>query len=189
MREYLKISRADEIARRYFVMNGFDGALTTLGVIMGSTAAGVSNPRVVVSAGLGASLAMGISGAWGAYMAEKAERTRAMKELEEALFTDLDRSVLHRASNAAVAFVAFIDAISPVLASLISLAPFILAISTTFPLAWTLGVAVLLNLGTLFVLGVFLGRISRSHTIGHGILMVLAGAITAAIILLLEMAL
>jgi predicted membrane protein (TIGR00267 family) len=75
-------------------MNGFDGALTTLGVIMGAYIAGVLEIKLILSAGFGASLAMGISGATGAYMAEKAERVKSMKELEEAMFTTLNDTVI-----------------------------------------------------------------------------------------------
>jgi hypothetical protein len=52
---------ADEIARRYFVMNAFDGALTILGVVVGFAISHEGNARLVLSAGAGASLAMGIS--------------------------------------------------------------------------------------------------------------------------------
>ncbi|MCK7508965.1 MAG: hypothetical protein MZV70_36330 [Desulfobacterales bacterium] len=35
-REYLVTSKAHEIARRLFVMNAFDGALTIMGVVIGA---------------------------------------------------------------------------------------------------------------------------------------------------------
>ena len=33
VRVYLKVTKATGIARRYFVMNGFDGAMTTFGIV------------------------------------------------------------------------------------------------------------------------------------------------------------
>jgi len=68
-------------------MNGFDGAMTTFGIILGSWIAGVTKPEVVLLAGFGACLAMGVSGFFGALMAEKAERERHLKEMEEATKT------------------------------------------------------------------------------------------------------
>jgi hypothetical protein len=65
--KYSEISGVNEILRRYFVMNAFDGALTMLGIIMGAFLAGVIDPIVIIKAGMGAGLAMGISGAWGLY--------------------------------------------------------------------------------------------------------------------------
>ena len=63
-----------EIARRYFAMNAFDGVLTIIGVLMGNLVAGVSSAQIVLSTGLTTSGAMGISGLWGAYLTESAER-------------------------------------------------------------------------------------------------------------------
>ena len=186
LRNYLRITRADSIARRYLAMNGFDGALTTLGVIMGAYIAGVLEIKLILSAGFGASLAMGISGATGAYMAEKAERVKSMKELEDAMFTTLNDTVIEKASNAAVYFVAFVDALSPIVASLISLSPFIASsfglLNVTDALYLSLG----LNGATLFVLGVFLGKTSRSNVLFYGGLMVLAGFVTAMVMVLIS---
>ena len=80
IRLYLRVTKASGIARRYFVMNGFDGAMTTFGVVLGSWIAGVARSEIIILAGLGACLAMGLSGFFGAYIAERAERERHLKE-------------------------------------------------------------------------------------------------------------
>lgn len=188
LREYLRLSRSDEIARRYFVINGFDGALAILGVITGAFIVGAAEPRIIISAGFGASLAMGVSGAWGAYMAERAERTRRLKDLQEALFTDLSKTVLERASAAAALTVAMVDALSPVLTSAITLAPFVLALFGIIPSTVALVSALVLNAATLFLMGVFLGRLSRTSMIRYGTLMVLPGIVTIVLVLLLRVA-
>ena len=43
-KRYSEITQVDEIARRYFVMNAFDGCLTILGIIVGAYVAGVLMP-------------------------------------------------------------------------------------------------------------------------------------------------
>ena len=53
---------SDEITRRAFVNNAFDGALTILGILMGNIILGATDPRLVISMGLSACLAMGMSG-------------------------------------------------------------------------------------------------------------------------------
>jgi len=78
----LKELKNEEIARRYFVMNSFDGALTILGIIIAVYLSGQNNPGVIITSSLGASIAMAVSGIWGAYSIEKAERQRVLKELE-----------------------------------------------------------------------------------------------------------
>jgi hypothetical protein len=49
-------------------MNGFDGAMTTFGTVLGSWIAGVTKPGVILLAGFGACLATGVSGFFGAFM-------------------------------------------------------------------------------------------------------------------------
>jgi len=61
-KQYNEIARVEEIARRYFVMNAFDGVLTIIGMLMGNLAAGVTNPNIVITTGLSTSIAMSISG-------------------------------------------------------------------------------------------------------------------------------
>ena len=69
IRNYIKISGVAPISRRYFIMNAFDGATTVLGVVVGAYAAGITNESWVILSGLGATLAMGMSGFVGSYMA------------------------------------------------------------------------------------------------------------------------
>jgi len=183
-RNYIKLVKADEIARRYFVMNAFDGALTILGVIVGAIVAGEVNLRVIISAGAGASLAMGVSGAWGAYVAERAERRRFLKELERHMFRSLQGSILDKAFLATAFWVAFVDGVSPALAAAIPLIPFVMVLMNIIPVEIGLIASITLNLFTLFILGVFIGRLSHENVWIHGALMVSAGVVTALILLM-----
>jgi hypothetical protein len=74
LKEYEDVVDIAEIARRLFAMNSFDGILTILGVLMGNYLAGVREPQVIIVTGLATSVSMGVSGLWGAYMTESAER-------------------------------------------------------------------------------------------------------------------
>lgn len=184
-RNIRRITSVDEVAKKYFVMNAFDGCLTMLGIIVGAHAVGSSDSRIIVSAGLGATFAMGISGAWGTYMAEKAERTRSLKELEGAMHADLKGSMLYRASRIASLWASLVDGLSPAIAAMISLSPFLLSQHGLLPPQAMIPAAIVLNLLTLFGLGIFLGRVSRENMIVHGCLMVLAGLGTTVLALLL----
>ena len=132
LRMYLKITEMGPIARRYFVKNGFDGSMTMLGIIVGSWVVGVARAEIIVTAGLGACLAMGISGLFGAYMTERAERKRDLKNLEKAMMTKLDDSVITDASKFVSFYAAIVDGGSPILTALISLLPFILSLNVPF---------------------------------------------------------
>lgn len=186
-RYYLKVSRVSEIARRYFVMNAFDGAVTTLGVLIGALIGGGLTPRVILAAGIGAGIAMGVSGFFGAYLAEEAERSRKIKELEKALQIDLDDSVIYRATKIAALTAAIIDALSPVMATTISLIPFFLSIFG-FIDAWIALIASIgIILALLLVLGLYLGKISGERIMFYSLATTLAGIITGLFGLFLHM--
>ena len=181
---YNQLSNIGEIARRYFAMNAFDGVLTIIGVLMGNYTAGVENPQIVVTTGLATCVAMGISGLWGAYLTEAAERERELSELEGVTLTSLRETRLGEASRAAVVIVAVVDGLSPFMAAMIVLLPFFFA--QLFPtIRWVYLTALGLSLLTLFLLGVFLGRVSRQNIILYGFRTVIAGGISIVISLLL----
>lgn len=186
MRKYMEITEAGEIARRYFVLNGFDGALVTLGVIIGAVVSGSLDARLVIAAGLGAAFAMGISGTLGALISERAERERVIKELEKALYTDLNNSILKRASTAAVVIIAAVNAASPMITILATLAPFLLSLYGFIPVGTALYAAIGINMAALFTLGAFLGRVSDTSMLLYGAMTVLAGLATIGLTLLLN---
>jgi predicted membrane protein (TIGR00267 family) len=180
LREYDKLANISEIARRYFAMNAFDGVLTIIGVLMGNLVAGVNDARIVLSTGLATSVAMGVSGLWGAYLTESAERKRDLDELSRVTLTDLTNTRIGRASRAAIFIVAIVDGLSPFMAALIVLIPFIVARNfedLTWAYYTSLGIALL----TLFSLGLFLGKISHGKMIVYGFKTVLAGLVSIAI--------
>ena len=185
VRDGLRLVRADEIARRYLVLNAFDGVLATLGIIAGAYFAGALHPRLILIASLGGSTAMGISGAWGAYLTERAERKRAMRELEEALFTSLRGSTFEASSRAAVFLLAVVDGLSPVLTSLVCLAPLMVSLFGAIPLGAAVALSIALALAVLFSLGIFVARISDSNLVLQGALMALAGFVVVAFVYLL----
>jgi predicted membrane protein (TIGR00267 family) len=184
MREYDRLVNIVEIGRRYFAMNAFDGVLTIIGVLMGNLTAGVDRPRIVVSTGLATCVAMGVSGLWGAYLTEAAERERGLTELARHTLTDLTDTRIGRASRVAVVSVALVDGLSPFLGALLVLIPFFIA--GVFPsITWvyytSLGIALL----TLFALGLFLGHVSRGNMLAYGVRTIIAGLISIAISFLL----
>lgn len=187
IKKYAEITEVGEIARRYFVMNAFDGALTTLGIIIGFFLAGVENAQVVVITTLATALAMGISGIWGAYLAERAERIRELKKLERHMMTDLSHTIMAKASKFAIIFSALIDGISPALAAVIGIIPYFIGWSGGFDYKILFYWAVALNLVILFVLGVFLGKVSEENFILMGLKVVLAGVIITLLLFLFNL--
>jgi len=186
VRVYLHVTKASGIARRYFVMNGFDGAMTAFGIVLGSWVAGVSKPEIILLAGLGASLAMGLSGFFGAYMAEKAERERHLKEMEEATNNSVE-PIYYEAARFIAFYVAFIDGLSPALTATISLTPFMLASAGLMPIWNSYIVSLTLSLITLFLLGIYLGKVAKEKGWLYGAAMLTVGLFTALIIFFVQL--
>ena len=180
VREYERIAGFSKIARRALANNAFDGVLTTIGVLMGQYLAGIRDASVVIRIGVPTSVSIGISGLWGAYLAESAERGRELAELERISLTDLGDTKIGRASRMAVIVVSLVDGLSPLVSSLIVLLPFFFA-----PLVNDIMVSYVLSLVialiSLFGLGVFLGHISGRSLIGYGLRTVIAGVVAIVI--------
>jgi len=184
IRVYLDVSHAGGIARRYFVMNGFDGSMTMFGIVIGSWVAGITESEIIVAAGVGACLAMGTSGFFGAFMAERAERKGHLRVLE-ALPTQPD-PIHYEASRFISVYVALIDGISPTLTAIASLLPFVFTRMSLLSIGNAYVISIILTLATLFSLGFYLGKIAKERVWLYGAEMLAVGIITAIMIFLLE---
>jgi predicted membrane protein (TIGR00267 family) len=174
----------DDIARRAFVNNAFDGALTIFGILMGYVVLGQVDPKAIISAGLGASLAMGMSGTFGRYFSERAERKNDLHEIERHLYIDLSNSFLAHQSDSKTKFVSIVDGVSPAVTAFIPLLPFFIALGTALPVQTAIVASFALDFVILFTLGLFLGKISDENIWTHGVVMVGIGLITGVLIFL-----
>jgi predicted membrane protein (TIGR00267 family) len=173
----------DDIARRAFVNNAFDGALTLLGILMGNIILGEVQPQTVISTGLSACLAMGVSGSFGRYFSERAESKRTVKQIEDYMFTDLSGSSIERESQRKVLLISLVDGLSPALAAVVPLTPFFLVQASLMVLMTGVIASFILVFLVLFVLGLFLGKISDENMILHGVMVVGVGFVISLIIL------
>jgi predicted membrane protein (TIGR00267 family) len=186
IRNYIKISGVAPISRRYFIMNAFDGATTVLGVVVGAYAAGITNESWVILSGLGATLAMGMSGFAGSYMAEDAEGAKKLNTLEKSMLTELKNSVVGRASRFASIWAAIIGGGAPALTGAACLVPFFLTIQDLITIDFAVQVSVVLALSIMFLLGAVLGKISCRNIFFHGLKMLLVGIILTVVFLTLR---
>ena len=172
--EYNDIAEIGEIARRYFAMNAFDGVSTIIGVIIGNMSARVESPAIVLTTSLSTCVAMGISGIWGSYLTESAERKHDLKELGRSTLTNLKKSRIGRASRFATLIISLVNGISPFLAALLVITPFFFP--GLFPsIKWVYFTSLGIALVTLFSVGLFLGTVSKENLIFSGIKTMFAG--------------
>ena len=184
IRTYNRLVGIAEIARRYFAMNAFDGVLTTIGVLVGNYLAGVRDVLIPIRIGVATSIAMGVSGLWGAYLTEDAERSREMEELEKVSLINQNDTKIGRASRYAVVIVSIVDGLAPFLAALVVLIPlFLNPIIQDAVLVYALALVVALI--ALFGLGMFLGKVSNRSLAGYGFRTLIAGLVAIGINFLL----
>lgn len=186
--EYFKLIKEEEVARRYFVVNTFDGALTIFGIVTAIYFSGNKDDSIVIISAVGAAIAIAVSGVWGAYSIERAERLRSLRELERHLIRDLDETELEKKAKVVTVLVALVDGLSPLLTSLVIISPFfasktaLITVENAFMYSFTLVVAIL------FFLGALVGKIAKEEVVSSGLRMVFAGIIVGTIAYLIEYA-
>ncbi|RLC67328.1 MAG: hypothetical protein DRI48_02595 [Chloroflexi bacterium] len=180
VREYERIAGFSKIARRALANNAFDGVLTMIGVLMGNYMSQVEDAGVVIRIGVATSVSIGVSGLWGAYLAESAERGRELARLERISLTDLRDTKIGRAARMAVIVVSLVDGLSPFVSSLVVLVPFFLA-PLIGNILFSYVLSLILGLVGLFGLGMFLGHISGDSLVGYGLRTVMAGVVAIVV--------
>lgn len=182
----IRITRTRNIARRYFVVNGFDGALTMLGMIMGFYVSEAATIDVMISACLGAAIALGMSGISSAYVSEAAERRQELRELETAMIRDLGDAAHGRAARLVPLIIALVNGLSPLLIALAIIAPLWLSAIVPIVPALALQIAIAVAFVIIFMFGMLLGKVSETFWLLSGLRTLCIGAVTCLIIFLVS---
>ena len=168
------------IARRYFVSNGFDGALTGVGVTVGAYLSGIDDGLTVISLGLGAAVGLTTSGVWSVWEIERAEMRAEIQDVEDAMLTDLSDTRVERERMSNQVVNASMSGLGPLLGLVVPLSPFLFegALLTLFQATL---VSVSIAVGVLFTFGAYMASISRQRWYVAGIRMGLAGVVVAVL--------
>lgn len=182
----IRISHSKQITRRYFVVNGFDGALTMLGLLFGFYIAGATDLAPILSACLGAALALGVSGVSSAYISESAEKKKELEALEQSMIADLGDSAHGEAARVMPLVIAVVNGFAPFFLGMVIISP--LWISLWFPgvVATPIEMSIVIAFIMIFLLGVFLGRISGTFWLWSGLKAIGVALITGLLILVLS---
>ncbi len=181
-REYSEITNLGPIARRYFVIGAFDGALTILGIVVGAYASGARAEQLnlVLAAAVSAAIALAVSSAVGAYEAERVEKKLDMSTIERAMLAKLSEE--HRGAFRFAARVsALVHGVAPLLAALPPVVPFLF-----LPVDQATVAAIIVTSAILFAMGVYLGNLVRERALVTGLRFVAAGLATSLILWLLR---
>ena len=185
IRLLFRISKSHDIARRYFVVNGFDGALTTLGLLVGFYIGEMPNLHIAITACLSAAISLTVSGFSSAYVSEAAERKREFRELQTAMISNLSGSAHDKASRWTPLWIALVNGFAPLIISLLIVMPLLLTqggyVLPYGPFETAIAVAFVL----IFLLGVFLGSVGGTFWLFSGLQTVTIGLITILLIYLI----
>lgn len=180
MRETLKRDDVKSISRRYFMSNGFDGTLTSIGITVGSFLSGVDAGLTVVKVGVGAAVGLSTSGVWSVWEIEKAEKLADLREKEEAMKTELTDTRLMEEMEEARIVNAIASGIGPIIGILTPVSPYLLE-GILYDMFIATILSVLMGMGLLFLFGVYMAKISGIRWYVAGLRMALAGLVVAAI--------
>jgi predicted membrane protein (TIGR00267 family) len=142
------------------------------------------HPLTIIKIGLSTCLAIGMSGAFGRFLSERAERKRSLRQIEKNMFTDLSDSSLEREAKKKTITISIIDGVSPALTAVIPLSPFFLAQASVIPVNVSIVASFALVFIVLFGLGIFLGKTCEENILLYGGLVVAVGFVTSLIIFL-----
>ncbi|WP_137290684.1 VIT1/CCC1 transporter family protein [Natronorubrum halophilum] len=184
VRGLLEDEEVRSISRRYFISNGFDGTLTSIGVVVGAYLSGVADGPTVITIGLGAAVGLGTSGVWSVWEIERAEKQAELMALERAMLTDLDDTAIQQRRAGARKINAVASGIGPLIGVLLPLIPFLGQGVVVSMLEATL-LAIAVGVCVLFTFGAYLGTISKQNWIVAGVRMGLAGIVVAILNLFL----
>jgi len=181
-RIFIHANRAKGIARRYFVTNGFDGALTILGLMVAFSSQRNVDLNVAITACLGAAIALFMSGTSSAYLSEVAERKKELEELEQSLLSDLSESDYGKASRYMPVLIALVNGLSPLLIALIIISPLWFAqLGMKLPLS-PFSVAIIIAMVIIFFLGVMLGKLGKEFWLWTGLRTLSIAGLTVLVI-------
>ncbi len=176
--------KVQSISRRYFISNGFDGALTSIGITVGALLSGVPDGITVFKVGGGAAVGLATSGVWSVWEIERAEKLADLHELENAMLEDLEDTEIYRNNKEARVVNAVMSGIGPSIGIMLPVLPFLLEDALLTMTEATIA-SVALGVGLLFSFGAYMGRISKQDWYIAGARMGLAGLVVAAINVLL----
>ncbi|WP_340101571.1 VIT1/CCC1 transporter family protein [Salinibaculum salinum] len=172
------------ISRRYFISNGFDGTLTSIGVIVGAVLSGVPDGLTVVKIGLGAAIGLGTSALWSVWEIERAETKAEVLRMEKAMLIDLDDTQIEQQHRGERVLHALMSGLGPTIGVIIPLLPFLLE-GTLLSMTEAAAIAVALGVGILSTFGAYMGSISGQRWYVSAARMGAAGLVVAALNLVL----
>ena len=176
--EYFKMSR-------YVALGTLDGILAVMGVTLaasGVASAGgleISNFAIGLT-GLSGGIALAMSNAFGSFIGERAEEARTLRELEEKMMLnegDLDETIIYKQAKRRIYMSMFTHGFSSFIGSFVPVMPFLLIADKMTATITTVALCFV----ALFILGLYLGKVSRDSLLRVSFEIVLIGVLISVV--------
>ncbi|MFP4169866.1 MAG: VIT1/CCC1 transporter family protein [Methanomassiliicoccales archaeon] len=184
--------------KRYLIRGFIDGVLSSLGVVIGASTAigatiasgdGTAASSIIIAAGIGGGVANALSNLLGASVGEKLVKEIEIDELERAMLRgggDLRGTLVDKKLNEELRSCALYDGLATFGGSIIPVTPFIIGSALFIPDMVSLYTSIVLSLALFFLLGVYIGRISKENLIISGLKVTAFGVVTVVITTLIR---
>ena len=176
-----KVKEIGPILRRLFINTLFDSTFTLIGIIIGSVFATVPDLRLLIATAVASSVALGISSGVSVYESETMERERKIVEMEKALFTNLQNTIITDNYKTYALILAAVNFFTPLFCCVIILIPFLFVSLQVLDVAVASWISVIIAFGIIFVAGLVFGRVGKTNPILKGLRMVFFGAVAFTI--------
>ncbi|MCU4717803.1 VIT1/CCC1 transporter family protein [Halapricum hydrolyticum] len=180
LRELLRDEEVRSISRRYFISNGFDGTLTSIGIIVGSFLGGNQTGMEIIRVVAGGTVGLAASGVWSVWEIERAEKLAELQRVEDRLLIGLEGTELHERKSDARKVNAVMSGLGPTLGMLLPIVPYFF-VGAVLSLLWATVLGVLIGVGLLFVFGAYMGNISDQNWVIAGLRTGLVGLVVGGI--------
>jgi len=183
-----------ETHKRYLLRGFIDGVLSSLGVVIGaSTAIGLSNSieatTIIIAAGIGGGVANGFSNILGAFVGEKLVKEKRLRKIEQAMLKEegLHGTEIDKKLEKKVVLSSLFDGLATIFGSLIPVLPFMIGLILNIKSLILLYSSAFISLVLFFVLGIYIGKISKENIIFSGLKLVAFGLVTLIVTLVIRM--
>ncbi len=156
-----------------------DGALSTLGVVIGAISA--PSAMLIISAAFSGAVANGFSNILAAFSAERTAGYQKIQELEEKMFTTLKGTKHEKHMNTKVMKRGVMDGISTIAGGAIPIIPFLFFSGLEAMYISIASVALLMG-----IIGAYTGTLARENLVFAGAKMAIFAGLTATVCILIE---
>lgn len=162
-----------------FLRGYVDGSLSTLGIVIGASSA---SPSIIIAAAVGGTLANGISNVLSAISAAGAEQYKELRDVEKAMVgKELKGSEPDRKIGRQTVIAGGADGLATIIGGAIPIMPY-LFLTGLQAMSVSTGLVVM----TVFLIGMYLGKLSKRNILLSALKMAVFGVVVAAVVYLIQ---